>query len=329
MKLEEIARLAGVSLSTVSYALSGKGNVSADTRGRVREIAEKCGYRPHGPAQSLSTGKTSLVGIASALLEGVPISFSESQVLAGLAQVLSGEGLSVVLFSEEAREGVPKTLAQQTVGGAVFLTRPRPLLAQWLRSRSVPCVAVNLERIEAMDIVRPDDDGGVHQAVEHLAQLGHRRIAYVNTFLPSVKGHPTSIEARQTAFLKTTAERDMIAAAGTQSHWDVTERIGMLIADDSPPTAFLCYNDHVAALVIDDLHQRGLRVPQDASVLGVDDIVADRTSPPLTSVSVPWTQMGHRAGELLLARVAAPDRPFEDIELPERLVIRRSTGPAP
>ena len=327
MKLEEIARLAGVSLATASYALSGKGTVSAATRQRVREIAEKCGYEPNAAARSLSTGDVPLVGVASALLEGGLVSPTETPVLSGLGQVLAENGIEMVLFTTANASGVPTLLARRAVSGAVFMVRRHALLGEWLRARSIPCVAVNLGPVETMDAVRPDDDDGVHQAVEHLAELGHRRIAYINTDVSPGEGHPPSIESRQRSFLKTMAERELAASPGTELRQPPAARVAALLDGDAPPSAFVCYNDDEAAVVIGYLRERGFHVPRDFSVVGIDDVgLGEMIAPSLTSVHSPYEEMGRTAGELLLARIAQPDRPFQDVLLPQRLVPRESAG---
>ena len=329
MKLMEVAGLAGVSMSTASYALSGKGTVSEATRRLVCEIAEKHGYAPNAVASSLSTGQIPLVGVASAMIDHVSISSTEVPVLSGLSQVLSENGFEMVLFSTEDINGVPALLARRAVSCAVFMTHPHALLGEWLRKRSVPCVAVNMGPVENMDVVRPDDDEGVHQAVEHLAERGHRRIAYVNTFiLPGEGGHPPSIESRERSFLKTMAERELAAYPGSELRLAPADRVATLLGADNPPTAFVCYNDSMAAMVIAALHERGFRVPLDFSVVGIDDAgIGEITSPPLTSVHSPYLEMGGKAGELLLTRLASPGRQFQDVVLPQRLVLRKSVGP--
>lgn len=328
MKLREIARIAGVSATTASYALSGKGTIATDTRQRVRRIAKKFGYEPHGPAQALSTGYAPWIAVASAMLLGHSVGTTEGPILLGLGKVLSAEGIELVLLGEELRSGVPRMLAQRAVSGGVFLNRPHQILRTWLREHSIPSVGVNLGNVADMDTVFPDEDGGVRLALDHLAQLGHKHIAYVNTSLSPGAFHAPSVERRQRAFLKTMAERELYAVPGTELHRDIRERVHGLMTQASPPTALLCYSDDVGAIAIQALHELGLHVPRDVSVIGIDDAyVAKVTSPPMTSVRLPWTQMGKKAGELLLARLAEPDRPFESRELSEKLLVRKSTGP--
>jgi len=325
VKLVEIARLAGVSKATVSYALSGKGNISPETRTRVREIAERFGYEPHGPATALSLGAAHLVGIVPRLPHPLSIQFQESASISGLAKGMSGEGYEFVLLKEEARSGVPRMLAQRAVCAAAFLRVPSQAVRDWVNSNPVVCVAVNIGPVTEMDSVYPDDEGGVRLAVEHLATLGHKRIAYVNSHGPLEEDHVPSLVDRGNAFLKAVAELGLHACAGSEQRCDVAERVEALLGDN-PPTAYLCYTDDVAAVVVQYLSERGMHVPEDASVIGINDAyAASIMSPPTTSVHVPHFEIGERAATLLLERMRAPSRPIEHVKLAETLVARKST----
>jgi len=323
---QQIAKLARVSRATVSKALSGSAEVSPATRERIVGIAESARYEPHGAARTLASGRTGLIGFVPLRTGNVRIDMWAAAVIEGFSAALSGGGMDLVFVSENTRFGVPKMVAQRSVDGVVIITHPHERLLESIKSHSIPCVAANLGQVEGIDVVNSDSEGGVRLAVEHLASLGHRRIAYVNT--PDVdRFHRATVEDRLHAFLKAAAEMGLTAAPGGQRHCDVRERVEILHGAN-PPTALLCYSDIVAMFVIQALHARGLRVPEDVSVVGIDDLAdARHSTPPLTSVHVPFVEMGRRAGELLLARIAEPERPFESVELPEELVVRESTGP--
>ena len=331
MGLEQIARLAGVSATTVSVALRDKPGVRATTKERVIRIARDLGYEPHAAASALAGGKAKLIGVAP-FTSGNRFGIApwSAAIIAGLHEAMVGQGMDVVLVREDGHVGLPRLIAQRAVGGVMISSFPHPRLVEWLKANALPCVGVNLDPVGDMDCVRSDSAGGVRHAIEHLAGLGHRRIAYINTPLPPTQYHAPTAEKRLYGFLKTMAEMSLTASPGSEAHCDVRERVAALFANDIPPTAIICYDDDLAMIAIQAVTERRLRVGVDVSVVGIDDIgYAELANPPLTCVHVPFFEMGRRGGELLLSRIAEPERPMESVELPEKLMVRKSTRPAP
>lgn len=331
MSLEKIANLAGVSATTVSVALRNRPGVNSATRERIVRIARDLGYAPNAAASSLACGKARLIGVAPyAVSQGYFIGPHASLMIDGLSDAVHARGMDLVLINDEGRVEVPRLLTQRAVGGVMISSFPHPRLSEWLKATALPCVGANLGPVSDMDCVHSDSAGGVCQAIEHLASLGHKRIAYINTDVPPGRHHAPTARLRLQGFLTTLAERGLIASPGSEEHSPVRERVAALLGNSAPPTAFMCYNDDVAMLAIQVLAERGLRVGVDVSVVGIDDYgSAEMANPSLTSVHVPFVEMGRRGGELLLSRIDEPDRSIESVELPETLVIRKSTGPAP
>ena len=329
MTLNQIARMAGVSPTTVSAALRNKPGVKATTKERIVRIARDMGYEPNAAASALACGKARLVGVVSSgTADNFYIAPWAAAIIAGLSERVAACGMEVVLLREDRRVGLPRLLAQRGVGGVMMISFPHPRLAEWLRANALASVGVNIDERGDMDSVRSDSAAGVRQAIEHLAALGHKRIAYINTPLPPGQHHAPTVAMRVRGFLRTMAERRLIASPGSEGHCDVHERVSMLMAGPDRPTALIGYNDEVAMEAIQELTERGLRVGVDVSVVGIDDDgAAALANPALTSVHVPFVEMGRRGGELLLSRIAEPERPIESVELPEKLVIRKSTGP--
>ena len=331
MSQEKIAQLAGVSRATVSKALSGSAEVARATRERIVQLARDLAYEPHGAARTLASGKTGLVGLVPLATDQLRIGTWEAAVIEGFYQAFASTGMDLVLLREESRQGLPKLVAQRAVDGVVIVSFPHDELTRWINRNKTPCVGVNLgdpQGTEGIDTVEPDSTGGVRQAIEHLASLGHRRVGYVNTWLDPSHAHRPTVAKRLRAFLATMAEMDLRASPGSDTYCEVSDRVTALMDSSDPPTALVCYSDGVAMLAMQALHERGIRVPEDISVIGIDDVwSAMMACPPLTSVHVPFVEMGRRAGELLLARVAEPERPVERVVIPERLVVRKSTGP--
>ena len=328
MSQDKIARLAGVSRATVSKALSGSAEVARATRERIVQLARDLAYEPHRAARTLASGKTGLVGLVPLATDQIRIGTWTAAVIEGFCRALSASGMDIVLLREESHTGLPKLVAQRAVDGVVLISYPHEELTRWIRRNRTPCVGVNLGDVEGIDTVEPDSTGGVRQAIEHLVSLGHRRVAYVNTWLDPAHAHRPTVEKRLRAFLGTMAEMDLRASPGSDTCCEVSDRVTALMDSSDPPTALVCYNDGVAMLAMQALYDRGIRVPDDIGVIGIDDVGdAMMACPPLTSVHVPFVKMGRRAGELLQARIAEPERSVERVVIPERLVVRKSTGP--
>lgn len=318
--------MAGVSAKSVSCALRGRPGVATRTRERIQRIAARLGYQVHGPARALASGRTGLVAVVPSMLGVAALVAWDSMLINGMIEVFNKRMTSVVILSCESDERIPRELAERSVDATAFLSAPHDDVLVWSRQRSIPCVCVNFDPGGDVDRVLADDYTGMRQAVEYLASLGHRRIGYVNSPSPEVP-HDPSRNDRLMGYCSAMAERGLVAPPGYEQYIPVRERMGGLVESERP-TAYVCYNDHVAMQVIQVLHERGVRVPQDASVVGVDDLYEARfVSPALTTVRVPFKEMGVRAAEMLSARMPERGRPCEKTVLPEKLVIRESAAP--
>lgn len=332
MSMKEIAEMAGVSKQAVSAALRGKPNISVRTRERIQRIARQIGYEPHGPASALATGRAGTIGVVPSVVAGPhQIDRWLAMMLGGLWRALEAKGLGVVLLSnEEAASGVPKMIARRSVDGAAFFVVPPEQTFAWMREHQIPVVAVDVGPREGVDAVYPDHARGVEIAVKHLVSLGHRRIAYVNnTGCPAMRAHFVT-RTRCHSYLKTLAELGLQAPPGSERNAPVAERVDALFGQASPPTGIIAFDDDVALEVIQYLHERQLRVPVDVSVVGIDDMrYAALSSPQLTTVRVPFDEMGVRAGEFLVERLAEPELPPRQVMMDETLIVRESTAPPP
>ena len=326
MKQEELARLAAVSPSTVSKALSGRGALSEATRERIIRIAAELGYQPHGLASALAHGKSGFVGIVISDVEPLGLSHWHSAIISGVLKGLSAGNVELVLIGERRDAVIPRAIARRSVDGVILMIRAQERIRDWLAKRSFPCVTVDQTPLDESDSVNADDAGGVDAAIRYLASLGHRRIGYVNTFLVGSARHDPSVARRHTAYLKAMAELGLQAPPGSELNLEVEERVAGLLATD-PPTALLCYNDEVAIKAIWTLGEKGVRVPHEMNIVGIDDLARDPHSLILTTVHVPFHDMGQRALELLCARIADPQKRVERVELPETLVPRKTTCP--
>ena len=335
VKLSDVAERAGVHPATVSRALSDSTShlVNETTRERVQAAARELGYRPNPIARSLKTNRSFTVGV---LVPDITNPLFPPMVR-GIEDALGPAGFTALIANtdndeERAQTALETMRARQSDGCiAATATLDDGLLARV--AAELPMVLIN-RRVTSHGIpaVVADDHSGVRQAVEHLAALGHERIAHVAGPQWASTG-----AARHAAFFET------LKAVGLEAHAEAvrftdgfTEEQGAralleLLDSGAEFTALVAGNDLVALGCYDALAERGLRCPDDMSIVGFNDMpFADKFNPPLTTVRIPHYEMGLRAAELLLERLAGDGRPpRDDVVLPVQLVQRASTAPAP
>jgi DNA-binding LacI/PurR family transcriptional regulator len=325
--IKDIARIAGVSHSTVSRALHDSPLVTRATAAQIQKIARDVGYRASAVARGLVTRKTRTIGVVVTTVTDPWV----GEVLSGIELAAADHGYAVFLAdsnADPAREkSVVQSFAERRVDGIVVTSsRVGALHTPMLSEMMVPIVLINNQHpgkfvhsvmIENLDASR--------EATEHLIGLGHRRIGYVGDRY----GHHSDAErfagyreALQKAGLPFVPE---LVAHGDGKAEGGAPAMSRLLALASPPTAVFCYNDVTALGVLHAIHVRGLRVPADISIVGFDDLFfAPYTQPPLTTVRQPRKKMGQMAFESLLKLMSGED-PAE-IKVPAELVVRESTA---
>ncbi|MEW1773610.1 LacI family DNA-binding transcriptional regulator [Streptomyces sp. NPDC086777] len=328
-----MARLAGVSRATVSFVLNNRPGVAADTQRRVRSAAEELGWTPSSSARALSTGRVRAVGLVLARepeLIGTDPFFPA--FMAGIETVISetGDGLMLQMSRPENEVDTYRRLAADRRVDGVFLTDlrtgdPRPALVAEL---GLPAVAVGTpDTGTGLPSVGLDDRPAVREAVRHLIALGHRDIAYV-------AGPDEFVHARRRSQAWSDALADAGLPAGTLLQGGFTAEGGAratreLLRQPSPPTAIVYGNDLSATAGMAVAQDAGLRLPEDLSVVGFDDVpLASYTNPSLTtcrSNPVSWGRASAQALVELIETGSTADRELE----PATLVVRGSTGPAP
>ncbi|MFV0634099.1 LacI family DNA-binding transcriptional regulator [Demequina sp.] len=318
--LRDVAIAAGVSPATASRALSAPDTVSTARRHRVIEAAERLGYQPNRSAQALASGHSGHVGLVLPDLANP----SFAAIAKGVQAQARGTRYSVLVADTDedprAELAIVRDL-QANVDGLVLCSPRMPEEQIRECAAAGPIVLVNRE-VEGLPSVTFDSASGVTQALQHLRALGHRHVAYI--------GGPTSSwsDAHRRRALDSV---DGIQVADVGSHRPVHQG-GVAAADlalETGATAFLCYNDLIALGVMSRLRARDVRVPEDVSVLGFDDIgAATYVSPQLTTVAIPLTRAGHEA-ITLLERLRLDDGDAHTMRLPVALVVRDSTHPLP
>ena len=325
--LRDVAERSGVAVSTASRALTKPGRVSETTAQRVLDAARELGYSASAAGRALSSGRTWTVALVVPDITN-PFFFG---VIRGTQSRLREGGYAHVLVdteeSVEAEERALRSLRRSVDGVILAASRlDDDSLVRW--SADVPLVTLNrtFPALESPSVVIDTPSGAV-QALEHLASLGHRRVAYAG-------GPRTSwSDGRRRNALAQAAQRLGVELTGLGPYAPQREA-GPAAADaavQSGATAVLAFNDLLAFGMLERLEHRGVRVPDEMSVVGCDDVFgADLVRPSLTTVRAPLEKAGHHAAELLLAsldplhpRVGAP------VELPTHLVVRESSGPAP
>jgi len=333
--IKDVARESGVSYKTVSRVVNGdEANVGAATRQKVQEVIATLGYRPHHGARSLRSGRTQTLRlIVTTGSERFLANPYQDDVVAGVADTASDRGYGVLLeLVRRETSAPPPGLVERRVDGTILLDSrlPQPLLVPTLRESGAPCVVLaNRDVDPALGWIDADFRGGAERLVRHLLDLDHRRIAHL-TDDPAYR----SSQARRTGYEQSLTaagiapDPGLIVMAGhLREHGAVAA--AELLARRSDFTAMFCVNDLTALGAIECLRYHGIRVPDDVSVTGYDDIAMARyATPSLTTVRLPWYEMGAAAVEMVVGAVEG-QRPFpEGREFAVELCLRDSTAPA-
>lgn len=331
--LRDVADAAGVHPATASRALNPatRGLVNADTARRVIKVAESLGYRPNPIARGLKTAKSGTVGLVIPDLTN-PLFPPIVRGIEGVLEPAGYSGLIVNTDNDPHRERAQiELLRSRQVEGLIVATAliEHPLLAQ-LRQEGVLMVMVN-RRPDGIDVpsITPDDATGIDLAVDHLASLGHTRIAH----LAGPANTSTGV-VRARAFRNAIRDRrldDDPSLVATCRYWTEdsgAEALRALLDAGADFTAVVAGNDLIALGCYDVFAERGIDCPADMSVVGFNDMpFLDKLRPPLTTVAVPHQQIGAEAARMLLDAIADPARPARSVLLPLMLVVRGSTAP--
>ncbi|MET7281222.1 LacI family DNA-binding transcriptional regulator [Kribbella sp. NPDC005582] len=325
--IRDVARLAGVSPSTVSRALSLPDMVNAGTRARVAVAVERLRYQPNRAARGLITGRTGNVGL---VVPDLANPFFASVVKGVQARARRDDVAVFVADTDEepaVEAGLFRALAKQVDG--LILCSPRSDAEDLVEIADETNVVLINRWVDGIESIIFNDDDATRQAIAHLTALGHRRIAWVGGPEASWSTRHRLLGLRAAA---TAREVELIEVGS----FAPTYEGGVAAADQvaaTEATAVVAYNDLMAIGLLTRLHARGISVPDDLSVLGVDDIEMSRmTIPALTTVRMPKQRAGKLAVETLLSLITMPEAvpPIRrERALLGELIVRSSTGPAP
>lgn len=324
----DVARLAGVSQPTVSRALRKAPGVSQDTRERVERAAQALGYVPMHSGRTLSTRRTRRIGIVAAELANPYY----PALVGPIHDILDEAGYRSILIADGPNNPVDiGSLVDGSVDGVMLTTSERwSTVPHELSRRSIPYVQVGrvVENVEA-DSAVADNAGGAALVAQLLLDLGHTVIGGV--FGPDSTS--TGLE-RRTSFTEALAKRSIAIAPGhiLSGRFDYASghaALAPIMRTDRPPTALFCASDVLALGVLNAAHAMGMRVPEELTVVGFDDIpLAGWDVFALTTVSIDLRRLAAEACRLLLSRLEEPDRRARHIVTPVDLVLR-STHAAP
>lgn len=329
--IKDIARMAQVSHPTVSRALRNSPLVNPRTAERIRRIASETGYQASAVARGLVMRRTRTVGL---VVTSVADPFI-SGVVRGVEQTARDLGYNVMLADSNAdpvrEQKIVQAFAEQRLDGIIVTSsRVGALYLPMLEALRVPIMLVNNQYpgpfVHAVMIRNVE---GAHAAVQHLIERKHRRIAYLGdqfgyqSDVERMSGYREALETARIPFqseLVVHGDSRIEAAIGAMNR---------LLDLEQPPSAVCCYNDMTALGAMHAIHARGLRVPEDISVTGFDDLFfAPYTQPPLTTVKQPIYRMGQLAMESLVKLISG-EQSVAHIKVDAELVIRQSTAPAP
>jgi LacI family transcriptional regulator len=323
--ISDVAEWAGVSVGTVSNVVNRPERVADATRERVRDAIAKLGWVPNGSAATLRAGRATLVGL---IVPDIRNPFF-TEVARGAEDMAAASGEAIVVCNtdwllDSERRALDALARQQVRGVIINPAGEDERYLEWLINRGMALVLLDHRRSAGLvPSVVVDDVLGGRLAGDHLIDLGHRRVALVNgpTSIPQCEDRRLGLlGALEKAGLD--PERDLVeveveamdAASGLAAVDDIFEA--------AAPTAIFCTNDLLAIGVIRGLRLRGLRAPNDVSVVGYDDVeLAAMTDPPLTTVHQPSYELGETAYELLRRGAEPEQRSFSP-----HLVQRESTG---
>ena len=328
--LGQIADAAGVSIATVSKVLNNRGDVSAETRRRVENHLRTADYRRVGVQSTRQRRPSREIEVGLYRPQG-PYSMA---VLDGITSSAQAEGFEIVISRALGGDTSPRVDPSALLGseraGAIFLTidASGPEF-QELDDAGFPVVVVDPVHVQATKCITigATSFAGAVAATEHLLSLGHRRIGHA--------GGPDSVEcsqARLAGYASALRRAGIKLEESLVSHVSFEYEAGLKAGRDlldraEPPTAVFAASDEIALGVMEEARRRGIRVPQDLSIVGFDDtFLAPRATPPLTTVAQPLHEMGQLAVRSLAQLIAGDRVGTSHIELATRLVVRGSTS---
>lgn len=327
----DVAHEADVSYATVSRVLNNGSHVKPDKRERVLRAMARLGYTPNQQARSLAGGRSQVIGLVVRDLGTAYI----GEIVHGIDAELATAQYDMMLYTTHRRktkESVYVTSLAQGMADGLLLVLPQNIetYLQTLRQRRFPFVLIDHHGTgESESAVGATNWQGGYDATHYLIELGHRRIGFITGTLDlgCSRDRLAGYQAAMTA-AGFPNDQALIQEGDFQQPTGFTCAQALLAAPERP-TAIFASNDVMAFGAMEAVRDRGLRIPDDVSIVGFDDIPQAATVyPPLTTVRQPLAEMGARATHMLLELIENPDQPAQRVELPTELIVRASTRKA-
>jgi LacI family transcriptional regulator len=330
--LEDIAKIAGVHRRTVRDALRGTGRVAVDTRKNVQRIADELRYEPNLIARALVTGKTGRISIVIGSLNE-PYNVTVVQHLVGF---VTQHGYEAMVIQAQDNRPSPQTLRSSFSDGIIVVglqffdsdVRTHGVMRGHSAPPLYPCVVIDARQPDYMDHITLDLGPAVEEALQLMIASGRRRIAYIDK-------HPMDAESNEVRFR---TYLNLMGAAGyepeiitaSDEKLPPSERITRLkdyFRQHGAPGAILCHNDEIAIFTYRALRDLGYEIPTDSLLVGCDGVnYMNYFDPPLSTITIPWEEVGEKACQFLKQRIDEPDIPVQEHIVKGKLVVRASLG---
>jgi LacI family transcriptional regulator len=330
--MREIAKIAGVSSATVSRVINGSSLVTGETAERIRKIIEDLNFVPNNSAIHLKNGKSQIYGI---IIPDLTNPFFTETIKIFEELLVENEKELLVANTDfhltRMQRSVRRMLLRRVDGVALLTSELEAAPLESLVQNRIPVVTTDHYRTGpgVSDIV-VDFEGGMAEVVRHLKNLGHRDIAFIG----GTEGLATS-RVRRESFLDAVVKQGLSSREGWIIPGDFkidggSAAMARILAQDQVPTAVVTANDLTAIGALRTVHEKGMRIPEDISIAGCDDIaMSDIVYPPLTTLRISRREYARLLFEALRAGSEEMNRPGRQYVLSTSLVVRKSTGPAP
>ena len=327
ISIKDVAKIANVSYSTVSRALADSPRVKPATRARIKRLAREMGYTPSAAARSLVTQRSMTIGVVATTMTDM----FQAEVIQAIEHAALSHEYSVILtqsgFGSERELAEIRALRERRVDGIILISvRTGGVYAAVLQGTNIPLVFINSCQTDYGRSVRVDSLRGGTEAVEHLLELGHRRIAYI-TGPDEDWDNLARQEGYEQALLSCgiSVDPDLVVQGDCRPGGGI-RAMQQLLSLPSPPTAVFCYNDATALGALRYAYSVGKRVPNDLSIIGFDNTdLSAYFEPPLTTIAQPKQALGQKAMEVILSMLRGEGA--EEVHLlPCELILRKSTA---
>jgi LacI family transcriptional regulator len=330
LTLEDIARLSGVSRSTVSRVINADVNVKNETRRKVQQVINSYNFQPNLAARGLASGRTNVIGVV--IPAGVSVIFTDPyfpQLLQGVSAVCHTRDYSVMLWLAEPeyeRRMISRILHNGLVDGVVVASIPMndPIIQSLIESK-MPFILIGRPPTADVNYLDVDNQQSGCKATKHLVRLGYKRIATITGPLNQVAGYD-----RYQGYLKALQDSEYPVRLELVAEGNFTEEGGYYAMQrllKYKPDSVFAASDMMAYGAMRALREANLRIPDDVAVVGFDDIpTSSKTVPPLTTVRQPVFQMGSRAVDVLINLIETGTKSTQKVILDTELVVRESCG---